>query len=131
MSLDKIVILVVFTIVALAAVPSLQRHRQQERLTDGVSALSRYALEMERFHLQNGHYGETDCGVSPPANTAFLSFSCQVDGDSYVATVRGIGALEGYEYALDDSMQPRKTVRFAGARVHRNCWLKTAGSCYS
>jgi Tfp pilus assembly protein PilE len=121
-----------FAVLALAAVPHLKQQKQRERLTDGVSLLSLYAVEMERYFLDHGRYdsagSDSKCGVSPPANTQFLSFSCKTDGETYVATVRGVGALEGYEYVLDDSS--RKTVRFAGAPVHANCWLRTESSCY-
>jgi Tfp pilus assembly protein PilE len=130
---QRFVIAFVFAMVALAAVPQLQAHRKRERLTDGVSALARYAADMERFYLANGRYDNTDssCGVRPPANTEFLSFSCRTEGDTYSVTLRGVSALEGYEYVLDGSTQPRKTVRFAGAKVHANCWLSSESSCFT
>jgi Tfp pilus assembly protein PilE len=130
---EKIVIVFVFAIAALAAVPSLQRHRQHERLTDGVSALSRYAAEMEHFYLEHGRYdtSASECGVRPPANTRFLSFSCRTNGESYIVTLRGVGALEGYEYVLDDSTQPQRTVRFAGTEVNAKCWLSTESRCFT
>lgn len=120
----------VFAILALSAVPHLQKQRQRARLTDGVSLLSQYAVEMERFYLQNNRYdnASSGCAVPTPASTSFLTFSCRTDGETYVATVRGVGALDGYEYVLNDSS--RKTVRFAGAAVHANCWLRTESSCY-
>lgn len=132
-STEKIVIVVAFAVLAMAAVPTLQRHRERERLTDGVSALARYASEMERFYLEHGRYGEAQsgCGVPPPANTHFLSFSCRTDGESFIAAVRGMGALAGYEYVVDASSQPRRTVRFGGATVNASCWLRSASSCYS
>jgi Tfp pilus assembly protein PilE len=130
---EKIVIVFLFAAGALAAIPSLQRHRQHERLTDGVSALARYSAEMESFYLEHARYdnSESSCGVRPPANTQFLSFSCRTDGESYTLTLRGVGALEGYEYVLDGSSQPRKTVRFAGTEVHANCWLSSESRCFT
>ncbi len=30
-----------------------------------------------------------------------------------------------YEYVIDDSAQPRKTVRFEGIAVHTQCWMSS------
>jgi hypothetical protein len=86
---------------------------------------------MERFYLDHGRYDNAaaHCGVTPPADTEFLSFSCRTSGTSYTATLHGIGALAGYEYVLDDSARPQRTLQFEGAPVSKNCWLTHSGNC--
>ena len=132
-STEKVVIVAVLAIVSMMAVPNLKRQRERAVLTDGVIALARYSVEMERFNLVNGSYGKAQpaCGVQPPTSSKLLSFSCRTDGDSYAVTLRGIGALDGYEYILDTSSRPRRTERYAGAPVHARCWLKNSSNCYS
>ena len=132
-STEKVVVVAVLAIVAMMAVPNFQQQRKRAVLTDGVIALARYSVEMERFNLVNGSYGKAQptCGVQPPTSNKLLSFSCRTDGDSYAVTLRGIGALDGYEYILDTSSRPRRTERYAGAPVHARCWLKNTSNCYS
>jgi Tfp pilus assembly protein PilE len=127
---QHLIVSIIFVILVTIAAPSCTRHFQKGRLDQGVQSLSKYQLEMESYYVDHGAYGEDDaCGVSLPANSEFFAYSCKTDGEDFTATLSGMGALEGYQYVLDTSSKPHKTVLFEGQKVSNACWLTRDSHC--
>jgi Tfp pilus assembly protein PilE len=126
---QHLVISVVFVILVTIAAPSCTAHFQKSRLTEGVQGLSKYELAMESYYLAHESYGEDACGVTPPVSSDVFAYSCTTDGEDFTATLMGRGALEGYQYVLDTSAKPHKTVLFGGTRVSNACWMTRDAHC--
>lgn len=130
-SAQQLVVSVIFVILVTIAAPSCTRHFQKGHLSEGVQSLSKYELAMESYYLANGAYGDEEaCGVSLPSTSELFTYACETDGEDFTATLKGKGALEGYQYVLDTSAKPHKTVMFDGSRVSSNaCWMTREAHC--
>jgi Tfp pilus assembly protein PilE len=128
---QQLTVSVIFVILVTIAAPSCTAHFQKGRLTEGVQTLSKYELAMETYYLANGAYGEDDaCGVSLPSSSELFTYACETDGEDFTATLKGHGALEGYQYVLDTSARPHRTVMFAGNQVSNGtCWMTREAHC--
>jgi type IV pilus assembly protein PilE len=127
--------------VALAAVailvsvvlPSYAAHVRRSHISPALIALSKYQASMERYFLDNhGRYddGNGACAVPLPAiDGNHFTLACTLKGTGgFVATVRGIGGLSGYRYAMDD-VGRRSTLSHPLGIPSGNCWSIRGKSC--
>lgn len=121
----------VIGILAAVSYPNYAEHVRQSRVSDALTLLAQYQLSMEQASQDNGNYGVTTCAVTVPAATPHFRLSCVLaaDGQSFVATAAGIGAMAGYTYVINEEGAKQTTAYAGAAALPAACWLTRKAGC--
>jgi type IV pilus assembly protein PilE len=123
--------LTVLVLLAATAVPVFTDYLRRSKLTDAFTTMATYRTRMDHAFQDENSYGvDGACAIPAPPTSSYFSFVCKLgeEGNSYVMTASGVGAMDGYAYSIDDGGNQRTTA-FPGAVVPATCWLSRKGDC--
>ena len=130
---ELMVALTIAAIIAAFAVPAYRDHALRSYLPEMSSGLQLSALRLEQYYQDNRSYRNgTACGITLPSSERFL-FSCSVptDGQSFLLTATGSGAMAGFAYTIDQQGQTRTiSLPVAWGAAPLDCWvMKRSATC--
>ncbi len=147
---ELMIVIAIIGILARIAIPGYTGYIARGKLVEAGVNLASYRTSMEQYYQDMRTYASTTaavagtCGVAPPSAVGTsdnFTLTCAVTGtvgtatEGFVASAtskagRGLGAVGGYVYTIDDS-NLKITTRFEGAAVAANigtgCWLSKKG----
>jgi len=128
---ELMVVLAIAAIIAAFALPAYRDHALRSNLPEVSSSLQLGALRLEQYYQDHRSYSNgTECGITLPSSERF-SFSCSVpkDGQSFVLTATGSGAMAGFAYTIDQQGQTRTTsLPNAWGTAPLECWVMRRGA---
>lgn len=130
---ELMVALAIAAFIAAFAVPSYRDHALRGQLPEMSSALQLGALRLEQYYQDFRSYRNGDlCGITLPDSDRFvLRCTSPDDGQSFLLTARGSGALTDFAYTIDHLGQTR-TIALppTWGPALRDCWiLKRGATC--
>lgn len=130
---ELMVALAIATFIAAFAVPSYRDHALRGQLPEMSSALQLGALRLEQYYQDFRSYRNGgSCGITLPGSDRFvLRCTSPDDGQSFLLTARGSGALTDFAYTIDHQGQTR-TIALppTWGPAPRDCWiLKRGATC--
>lgn len=129
--IELMVAVAVVGILCAIAYPSYTKYVRQSRATDALATLAQYQLSMEQASQDNGNYGVKSCAVTVPAASAYFTLSCVLGSDSqtFVATAKGINAMVGHTYTIDEQGTKQTTEFVEASDLPAKCWMTRKGEC--
>ena len=133
--IEVMVVVAIIGILAAVAVPAYSEYQRRGQLPEAFSQLSDFRIKMEQFFQDHRNYGTGDCGI-PGTGTApqwsdfsrvdtrRFTFDCNLTDEGYTVVATGVaGTLtKGHVYEIDQAGS-RRTGKFKGADVSKDCWL--------
>lgn len=133
--IEVMVVVAIIGILAAVAVPAYSEYQRRGQLPEAFSQLSDFRIKMEQFFQDNRNYGTGGCGV-PSAGDAprwsdfsrvdsrRFTFGCELTDEGYTVTAAGVdkSLTGGHVYTIDQAGN-RRTTKFKGATVAKDCWL--------
>lgn len=129
--IELMVAVAVVGILAAIALPSYQRYVFRSKVPAGLNALAAYQARMEQGYQDTGGYGLSACSASLPMISNY-SMGCSTSnaGQSFTATLVGIGPMAGLSYSIDQD-GTRKTLTHPYGIPTQACWSVRGASCDS
>lgn len=128
---ELMVAVAIAAIIAVFALPSYRDHLLRSYIPEAGSGLQLSALRLEQYYQDHRSYlNGNACGVALPTSQRF-SFSCAspADGQSFVLTATGTGAMAGFAYTIDQQGQTRTTALPAEwGTAPLDCWVAKRGA---
>jgi type IV pilus assembly protein PilE len=128
---ELMVALAIAAFIAAFAVPSYRDHALRGQLPEMSSALQLGALRLEEYYQDHRSYrNDKVCGVVLPTSDRFiLSCTSPLDGQSFLLTATGSGALDRFAYTIDHQGQTRTiTLPEGWGSTPRDCWILKRGT---
>jgi type IV pilus assembly protein PilE len=128
--IELMMVVAVIAILAAIALPTYSDYVTRSRLSDALTMLSSWRVQLEQLYQDNRNYGTGVCGVAVPTSRHF-TFSCALGGggQTYTLTAQGSGDLNTFTYTLTES-NVRATTATKWGDTSTTCWiLKKGGSC--
>jgi len=137
--IELMVTVAILAIIVSIAVPMYNDHVTRGKITEAVSGLSGFRVQMEQWYQDNRTYqatGTTNCAV-PMAAGKYFTFSCQAPtAGTYTIKATGSGTMGGFEYWIDQANSkqtnmtaPASTKGWTNPATN-NCWaIKKNGQC--
>jgi type IV pilus assembly protein PilE len=123
--------LAIAAIIAAFAVPPYRDHTLRSYLPEMSSGLQLSALRLEQYYQDHRSYvNGAECGITLPRSERFL-FSCNAsaDGQSFVLTAAGRGAMAAFAYTIDQLDQTQTTSLPEGwGTAPQDCWVMKRGA---
>ena len=133
--IEVMVVVAIIGILAAVAVPAYSEYQRRGQLPEAFSQLSDFRIKMEQFFQDNRNYGTGDCGIPSAGdapqwsdfsrvNSRRFTFDCELTDAGYTATATGVvkSLTDGHVYTVDQG-GTRRTTKFKGADVTKDCWL--------
>ena len=128
---ELMVALSIAAIITAFAMPAYRDHALRSYLPEMSSGLQLSALRLEQYYQDNRSYRNgTACGITLPSSERFL-FSCSVpeDGQSFLLTATGSGAMAAFAYTIDHQGQTRTTsLPDTWGTAPLDCWVMKRGA---
>jgi type IV pilus assembly protein PilE len=128
---ELMVALSIAAIITAFAMPAYRDHALRSYLPEMSSGLQLSALRLEQYYQDNRSYRNgTACGITLPSSERFL-FSCSVptDGQSFLLTATGSGAMADFAYTIDQQGQTRTiSLPVAWGVAPLDCWVMKRGA---
>jgi type IV pilus assembly protein PilE len=128
---ELMIALAIAAIIAAFAVPAYRDHTLRSYLPEMSSSLQLSALRLEQYYQDHRSYlNGTDCGVTLPTSERFV-FSCTAaaDGQSFLISAIGNGAMQSFGYTIDQKGQTRTVSLPEGwGDSPQDCWIMKRGA---
>jgi len=131
--IEVMIVVAIVGILAAIAIPNYSDYLRRGRLAEAAANLAGHRVKMEQFYQDNRTYAaacNAGNGAAAPATTENFSYGCNIaaDGQSYVVSATGQGALSGFVFTIDQS-NGRTTVvtgaaAAAGYASSGTCWIR-------
>ena len=125
--IELMVTVAIIGILAAIAIPAYGDYVVRAKLSDGVSAMASFGVQMQGYYADNRNFGVNGgaCGATVPANNYF-ALKCATTGSTYTLTATsaagvGLGGAGAYVYTLDQA-GAKATTSFKGAAVTTADW---------
>lgn len=118
----------IISILASIALPAYSDYTRRGRVSEAISSLASWRMQMEQYYQDNNNYGAGGCGRAAPTGKHY-TFTCATTngGQGYTLTATANANNEG-TYTLNEANQ-QATTQFKGSSVTKNCWLIKGGEC--
>lgn len=138
--IEVMIVVAIVAILAAVALPSYRSYVRRGQLPESVTGLSDFRVKMEQFYQDNRNYGTAACADGAnappwanfaPAGAQHFGFKCTLtdNGQGYLITATGNGALtSGFSYSLDQN-NSRVTITYEGNAANKACWLMRGDEC--
>lgn len=128
--IELMVTVAIIGILAAIALPSYGQYLQRTRISAAQTDAMVFVNRLESSFQSSGRYGANgNCSLTPPDNDFFdLTCTPSADGRGFLLELTGAGALQGFEFSIDQSGN-RQTSQFSGNAVTLNCWAVRSAQC--
>lgn len=137
--IELMITVAVVGLLAAVALPSYTSYVARGKITDAVSALATFRVQMEQYFQDNRNYGTASsaCPVTATSTSQNFTIACTVGAAtpsvSYTATAASIAGALGsatgdYSYTINEQ-NGKATTKFKGAAVTNGCWLIRGNEC--
>jgi type IV pilus assembly protein PilE len=114
--IEVMITVAIVAILSAIALPAYTAYLQRSRVPPALEALSSLATRLEQRFQDTGSYANGDaCGATLPTTENF-EIECELsdDGQGFLATATGSGAVDGYAYTLNHQGVRRTTAHPKG-----------------
>lgn len=116
---ELMIALAVLAVLLSMAVPAYREYVRRGAVAAAIEVLASGRVVAEQYFLDSATYAGMPC----PGGTTYFAIDCESDADSYTITATGSGAMDDFEYTINEA-NLRTT---AGPWGAGNCWITRKG----
>lgn len=131
--IEVMIVVAIVAILAAIALPSYSEYIKRGQIVEGITPLADMGAKMEQ-HFQDKRKYDGACEASSiapaPADTSRFRYGCSPDATTFTVTATGRGAMDGFEFTLNEKGERTTTGAAAGWTKGTGCWsARKDGSC--